>query len=142
MNPIPHTLFVGRLRQLAALLLGACLLASSAEAVAGRIKEVAAIEGVRSNQLTGFGLVIGLDGTGDQTTQMPYTIQSLSNYLQQLGITLPADALSRLQLKNVAAVMVTAQLPAFARPGQSVDVNVSSMGNAKSLKGEIGRAHV
>lgn len=133
MNPIPNTLLVGRLRQLAALLLGTCLLASGA--LAGRIKEVAAIEGVRSNQLTGFGLVIGLDGTGDQTTQMPYTTQSLSNYLQQLGITLPADALSRLQLKNVAAVMVTAQLPAFARPGQSVDVNVSSMGNAKSLKG-------
>lgn len=133
MNPIPHTLLVGRLWQLAALLLGTCLLASGAQA--GRIKEVAAIEGVRSNQLTGFGLVIGLDGTGDQTTQMPYTTQSLSNYLQQLGITLPADALSRLQLKNVAAVMVTAQLPAFARPGQSVDVNVSSLGNAKSLKG-------
>jgi flagellar P-ring protein precursor FlgI len=119
---------------MAALLLAACVLASGA-ANAGRIKEVAAIEGVRTNQLTGFGLVIGLDGTGDQTTQMPYTTQTLSNYLQQLGIALPADALTRLQLKNVAAVMVTAQLPAFARPGQSVDVNVSSLGNAKSLKG-------
>lgn len=104
-------------------------------AQAARIKEIAAIEGVRSNQLTGFGLVVGLDGTGDQTTQMPYTTQGLTNYLQQMGISLPADALSRLQLKNVAAVLVTAQLPAFARPGQSVDVNVSSMGNAKSLKG-------
>jgi flagellar P-ring protein FlgI len=123
-----------RLRLFAAFLLTTILLASGA-AMAGRIKEVVSIEGVRSNQLTGFGLVIGLDGTGDQTTQMPYTTQSLSNYLQQLGITLPADALSRLQLKNVAAVMVTAQLPAFARPGQSMDVNVSSLGNAKSLKG-------
>jgi flagellar P-ring protein precursor FlgI len=104
-------------------------------ASAGRIKEVASIEGVRSNQLTGFGLVIGLDGTGDQTTQMPYTSQSLSNYLEQLGISLPAATLSRLQLKNVAAVLVTTQLPAFARPGQTVDVTVSSMGNAKSLKG-------
>jgi flagellar P-ring protein precursor FlgI len=104
-------------------------------ASAGRIKEVASIEGVRSNQLTGFGLVIGLDGTGDQTTQMPYTSQSLSNYLEQLGISLPAATLSRLQLKNVAAVLVTAQLPAFARPGQAMDVTVSSMGNAKSLKG-------
>ncbi len=100
-----------------------------------RIKEVAAVEGVRSNQLTGFGLVVGLDGTGDQTTQMPYTSQGLSNYLKQLGITLPAAALASLQLKNVAAVLVTAQLPAFARPGQALDVNVSSMGNAKSLKG-------
>jgi flagellar P-ring protein precursor FlgI len=123
-----------RLSRLAQVFVLASLLISSI-AFAGRIKEVASIEGVRSNQLTGFGLVIGLDGTGDQTTQMPYTTQSLSNYLQQLGITLPADAVSRLQLKNVAAVMVTTQLPAFARPGQMVDVNVSSLGNAKSLKG-------
>lgn len=112
----------------------ACLLAVlPAQAV--RIKEVATVQGVRSNQLTGFGLVVGLDGTGDQTTQMPYTAQGLTNYLQQLGISLPAGATSQLQLKNIAAVMVTAQLPAFAQPGQWVDVNVSSMGNAKSLKG-------
>ncbi|MDP1938031.1 MAG: flagellar basal body P-ring protein FlgI, partial [Hylemonella sp.] len=104
-------------------------------AMAGRIKEIASIDGVRSNQLTGFGLVIGLDGTGDQTTQMPYTTQTLSNYLQQMGITLAPELASRLQLKNVAAVLVTAQLPAFARPGQSIDVTVSSLGNAKSLKG-------
>lgn len=104
-------------------------------AQASRIKEVAAVEGVRSNQLTGFGLVVGLDGTGDQTSQMPYTSQGLTNYLQQLGITLPAAAAGQLQLKNVAAVLVTAQLPAFARPGQAIDVNVSSMGNSKSLKG-------
>ena len=100
-----------------------------------RIKEVAAIEGVRSNQLTGFGLVVGLDGTGDQTTQMPYTSQGLANYMQQLGITLTATSLSQLQMKNVAAVLVTAQLPAFARPGQLLDINVSSLGNSKSLKG-------
>jgi len=117
-----------------AALLGLCLLVAQ-PALAGRIKEVAAIEGVRSNQLTGFGLVIGLDGTGDQTTQMPYTTQTLSNYLQQMGIALSPELASRLQLKNVAAVLVTAQLPAFARPGQSMDVTVSSMGNAKSLKG-------
>lgn len=125
---------LSRLRQLAMLLVAACMLAGGS-AMAGRIKEVAAIEGVRSNQLTGFGLVIGLDGTGDQTTQMPYTTQGMNNYLQQLGITLPSDVISRLQFKNVAAVLVTAQLPAFARPGQAVDVTVSSMGNAKSLKG-------
>lgn len=102
---------------------------------AARIKEVAAVEGVRSNQLSGFGLVVGLDGTGDQTTQMPYTAQGMANYLQQLGITLPAGAASQLQMKNVAAVLVTAQLPAFARPGQAIDVSVSSLGNAKSLRG-------
>ena len=102
---------------------------------AARIKEIAAIEGVRSNQLTGFGLIVGLDGTGDQTTQMPYTTQGLSNYMKQLGLTLPAAQLAQLQMKNVAAVLVTTQLPAFARPGQTLDINVSSLGNAKSLKG-------
>ncbi|AOW15372.1 flagellar biosynthesis protein FlgI [Hydrogenophaga crassostreae] len=103
------------------------------EAHALRIKEVAAVQGVRTNQLTGFGLVVGLDGTGDQTSNMAYTTQGMSNYLQQLGMTLPADA--KLQMKNVAAVLVTAQLPAFAQPGQLIDVTVSSMGNAKSLRG-------
>ena len=98
-----------------------------------RIKEIAAVQGVRSNQLTGYGLVVGLDGTGDQTTQMPYTAQSLNNYLQQLGLSIPPGA--NMQLKNVAAVLVTAQLPAFAQPGQTIDVTVSSIGNAKSLRG-------
>ena len=119
---------------LALLAASCCLLATPAHAL--RIKEVASVQGVRSNQLTGYGLVVGLDGTGDQTTQMPYTTQTLSNYLQQMGITLPATAsTNNLQLKNVAAVIVTAELPAFAQPGQFIDVNVSSMGNAKSLKG-------
>jgi flagellar P-ring protein precursor FlgI len=116
-------------------LLVAVGLAWALPAQALRIKEVAGVQGVRSNQLTGFGLVVGLDGTGDQTTQMPYTSQGLANYLQQMGITLPAAAAAQLQLKNVAAVLVTAQLPAFAQPGQTIDVNVSSMGNAKSIKG-------
>ena len=126
---------LNRLTRCMAVLL--CLSAGliSANAQAARIKEVAAIEGVRSNQLTGFGLLIGLDGTGDQTTQMPYTSQSLVNYLTQMGITLPGDMGSKLQLKNVAAVLVTAELPAFARPGQTIDATVSSLGNAKSLKG-------
>lgn len=116
-----------------ALLLGALgtLVATPAQAL--RIKEVAAVQGVRSNQLTGYGLVIGLDGTGDQSTQMPYTTQSLSNYLQQMGVSLPPG--QRLQPKNIAAVVVTAQLPAFAQPGQAIDVTVSSVGNAKSLRG-------
>ena len=103
---------------------------------ATRIKEVAALQGVRSTQLTGYGLVVGLDGTGDQTTQMPYTKQALANYLEQMGIALPATGnAAQLQLKNVAAVIITAELPAFAQPGQAIDINVSSMGNAKSLKG-------
>ena len=114
--------------------LGASMLTLPAHAT--RIKEVAAIQGVRSNQLTGYGLVVGLDGTGDQTTQMPYPKQALANYLEQMGISLPATGNSgQLQLKNVAAVIVTAELPAFAQPGQAIDVVVSSVGNAKSLKG-------
>src|SRR6218665_2918799 len=117
-------------------LFGFCLAAGAVgPAQALRIKEVAAVQGVRSNQLTGYGLVVGLDGTGDQTTQMPYTTQALSNYLQQMGLSLPPGAASQLQLKNVAAVIVTAQLLAFAQPGQTMDVNVSSVGNARSLKG-------
>lgn len=116
-----------------ALVIGLGLLWPMAQAQSMRIKEVAAVQGVRSNQLTGYGLVVGLDGTGDQTTQMPYTTQAMTNYLQQMGITLPAGVSP--QLKNVAAVLVTAQLPAFAQPGQFVDVTVASMGNAKSLRG-------
>ena len=104
---------------------------ASAEAV--RIKEVAAIQGVRSNQLVGYGLVVGLDGTGDQTTSAPFTTQSLNALLQQMGVTVPPG--TNMQLKNIAAVMVTAQLPAFAQPGQVLDVNVSSLANAKSLRG-------
>ncbi len=98
-----------------------------------RIKEVAAVQGVRSNPLTGYGLVVGLDGTGDQTTQTPFTTQALQAMLQQMGITLPPGV--ALQLRNVAAVLVTAQLPPFAQPGQAIDVAVSSIGNAKSLRG-------
>jgi len=117
------------------LALALCLGVAAMPAHALRIKEVAAVQGVRSNQLTGYGLVVGLDGTGDQTTQMPYTTQAMANYLQQMGISLPPGATGQLQLKNVAAVIVTTQLPAFAQPGQMLDVTVSSMGNAKSLKG-------
>lgn len=100
---------------------------------ATRIKEVASVQGVRTNQLVGYGLVVGLDGTGDQTTSTPFTAQSLNALLQQMGVTVPPG--TNMQVKNVAAVMVTAQLPPFAQPGQTIDVNVSSMGNSKSLRG-------
>jgi flagellar P-ring protein FlgI len=100
---------------------------------AERIKDLASLAGARPNQLIGYGLVVGLDGTGDQTTQTPFTVQSLQSMLSQMGVNLPAG--STLQLKNVAAVMVTTQLPAYAQSGQLVDVTVSSMGNAKSLRG-------
>jgi flagellar P-ring protein FlgI len=101
---------------------------------AERIKNLATIQGVRNNQLVGYGLVVGLDSSGDQTTQTPFTVQSLTSMLGQLGINLPPGG-PTLQLRNVAAVMVTATLPAFAKPGQPIDVTVSSMGNAKSLRG-------
>jgi len=100
---------------------------------AERIKDIASVAGVRGNQLIGYGLVVGLDGTGDQTSQAPFTTQSLKNMLAQLGVTLPASV--NPQLKNVAAVAVHATLPAFAKPGQLIDVTVNSIGNAKSLRG-------
>ncbi|MBI3228877.1 MAG: flagellar basal body P-ring protein FlgI, partial [Burkholderiales bacterium] len=98
-----------------------------------RLKDLASIQGVRQNQLIGYGLVVGLDGSGDQTTQTPFTVQSVLSMLQQMGVNLPTG--TSLQLKNVAAVVVTASLPAFAQPGQTLDITVSSMGNAKSLRG-------
>ncbi|SFE26475.1 flagellar basal body P-ring protein FlgI [Nitrosomonas sp. Nm166] len=100
---------------------------------ADRIKDLASIQGVRNNQLVGYGLVVGLDGSGDMTTQTPFTVQSIINMLGQLGVNLPPGI--NLQLRNVAAVMVTATLPPFTKPGQQIDVTVSSLGNAKSLRG-------
>lgn len=111
----------------------AAMLLCPGVARAERLKELASIQGVRDNQLIGYGLVAGLDNSGDQTTQTPFTVQSMTNMLSQLGITVAPG--TNMQLKNVAAVMVTATLPAFTRPGQAIDVVVSSMGNAKSLRG-------
>lgn len=111
-----------------------CLLFAALVALpsqAERLKDLASIQGVRDNPLIGYGLMVGLDGSGDQTT--PFTTQSLNNMLGQLGITVPPGGTA--QLKNVAAVMVTATLPSFARPGQTIDVTVSSLSNAKSLRG-------
>ncbi len=100
---------------------------------ADRIKDLASVSGVRDNQLVGYGLVVGLDGTGDQTSQTPFTVQSLKNMLSQFGITIPPNV--NPQLKNVAAVSVQADLPAFAKPGTKIDITVASIGNAKSLRG-------
>ncbi len=100
---------------------------------AERLKDITSIQGVRSNQLIGYGLVVGLDGTGDQTTQTPFTVQSILSMMQQMGVSLPPG--TNLQLKNVASVIITSSLPAFAQPGQTLDITVSSMGNAKSLRG-------
>ncbi len=110
----------------------AIVVASDLQA-AQRIKDLAVLSGVRPNQLVGYGVVVGLDGTGDQTTQTPFTTQSLTSMLNQLGVTLPPGL--NLQLRNVAAVMLTAQMPAYVRPGQTIDVTVSSMGNSRSLRG-------
>lgn len=98
-----------------------------------RVKDLTTVAGVRPNQLVGYGIVVGLDGTGDQTTQTPFTTQAMASMLAQLGVQLPPG--QALQLKNVAAVVVTSNLPAFASPGQQIDVTVSSIGNAKSLRG-------
>lgn len=113
------------------LMLFAILLPLSA--AADRIKDMASIQGVRDNQLMGYGIVVGLDGSGDQTTQTPFTVQSIVSMLSQMGVNLPQG--TSLQLKNVAAVVVTATLPPFSKPGQTIDVTASSIGNAKSLRG-------
>jgi flagellar P-ring protein precursor FlgI len=102
---------------------------------AERIKDLVNLQGMRGNQLIGYGLVVGLDGTGDQTTQTPFTIQTTLSMLQSLGITLPPGTFTQIQLKNVAAVIVTTTLPPFAQIGQNLDVTVSAMGNAKTLRG-------
>jgi flagellar P-ring protein precursor FlgI len=111
----------------AGLVLGNAALASE------RLKDISTVTGIRNNQLIGYGLTVGLDGTGDQTTQTPFTRQSVVSMLQALGVSVPAN--QNIQLKNTAAVIVTATLPPFSRPGQAIDVTVSSLGNAKSLRG-------
>ena len=124
----------GRCVGLSALVFCCAVLAGHSEpARAERIKDIATVNGVRTNQLVGYGLVVGLDGTGDQTSQAPFTIQSITNMLAKFGITIPANA--NPQLKNVAAVTVTADLPPFSKPGQTIDVTVASIGNASSLRG-------
>ncbi|PPC81195.1 MAG: flagellar biosynthesis protein FlgI [Methylotenera sp.] len=137
-NLIPATLLKNLYRKsshvaLSCVLAALSLTITSTTAHAERLKDLATIQGVRTNQLIGYGLVVGLDGTGDQTVQTPFTVQSIISMMQQMGISLPTG--TSLQLKNVAAVIVTSSLPAFAQPGQNLDVTVSSMGNAKSLRG-------
>jgi flagellar P-ring protein precursor FlgI len=129
----PKFLSLGSLALKLCLLLPALAALASLPAQAERIKDLASIQGVRDNPLIGYGLMVGLDGSGDQTMQTPFTTQSLNNMLGQLGVTVPPG--TNMQLKNVAAVMVTAVLPPFARPGQAIDITVSSLGNAKSLRG-------
>ena len=118
------------MKNLSKLLLVFILILTTLDASAERVKDLAGILGVRENQLVGYGLVVGLDGSGDQA---PFTINSTLSMLAEMGIALPPN--TPLQTKNVAAVTVTASLPAFARAGQTIDVTVSSFGNAKSLRG-------
>ena len=116
-----------------ALVLLSLLFALPAGQAAERIKDLAQIQGVRGNPLIGYGLVVGLDGTGDRTSQSPFTTQSLKNMLDELGVTVPPGV--NPQSKNVAAVAIHAELPPFSRPGQPIDVTVSSISNAVSLRG-------
>ncbi len=109
------------------------LLCSSFAVQGERIKDLTRVAGVRNNQLIGYGLVVGLDGTGDQTGQTPFTVQSMKSMLNRFGIRVPPEV--NPQLKNVAAVTLHGNLPPFAKPGQSIDITVSTIGNAKSLRG-------
>ena len=110
-----------------------CLLLAASEARAARLKDLVEIEGVRDNQLIGYGLVVGLAGTGDGR-QATFPAQSLANMLERMGVSVPGTAF---QIKNTAAVMVTATLPPFAQPGMRIDTTVGAMGDAKSLQGGI-----
>ncbi len=123
------------LRIVAALLVCALGILGSVPARAEHVRDLASVRGVRGNALIGYGLVVGLDNSGDQTMMTPFTVQSLQSMLQNLGITIPPSATASMMLTNIAAVMVTATLPAFAQPGQQIDVTVSSMGTARSLRG-------
>ncbi|MEM9171318.1 MAG: flagellar basal body P-ring protein FlgI [Pseudomonadota bacterium] len=113
--------------------IGVLLLFATQAVHAERIRDLTHVAGVRSNQLVGYGLVVGLAGTGDQTAQTPFTLQSLTNMLTQLGVTVPEGVVP--QLKNIAAVSVHAELPPFVKAGQTIDITVSSIGNAQSLRG-------
>lgn len=121
----PHLPCVGTLLLL--------LLSTSMSVHAERIKDLASIAGIRDNPLLGYGLVVGLDGTGDQTASVTFTEQSLRSMLVQYGVTVPPNV--KLQPKNVAAVSIHAVLPPFSKPGQKIDVTASSLGNSKSLRG-------
>ena len=101
-----------------------------------RLKDIASFKGIRTNQLVGYGLVVGLNGTGDTSTNVEFTIRSMANMLERmLGVHIDRDRMSQIKLKNVAAVMVTASIPPFSRTGNKIDVLISSIGDAKSLLG-------
>ena len=123
---------LSRLSRLALWTLGAILLAQAPAAAASRIKDLAQVEGVRQNQLVGYGLVVGLNGTGDTLNNAPFTKQSLTAMLERLGVNTRG---ATLRTANVAAVMVTANLPAFAAQGTRLDITVSALGDSKSLQG-------
>jgi flagellar P-ring protein precursor FlgI len=123
-----------RLVQIAALA-AAVWAAGLTPAVSERLRDLVQVEGARDNQLIGFGLVAGLAGTGDQTTQVPYSVQAIQNMLRQLGLTLNPNTF--IQPTAVASVIVTADLPTFMQLGERLDVTVSALGNAKSLRGGV-----
>jgi flagellar P-ring protein FlgI len=131
MSPMKKNALYTRLQWVALAISIAIVLAAPAHAE--RIKDIATVAGVRANQLVGYGLIVGLDGTGDQTSQAPFTIQSIINMLAKFGVTIPPN--TNPQLKNVAAVTIHAELPPFSKAGQTIDVTVSSIGNAGSLRG-------
>ena len=113
------------------ILLSCCLLTLNSLAMADRLKDIASVQGVRTNQLVGYGLIVGLSGTGDNKT--PFTNQTFRNLMNKFGIAVPKGVDPK--TKNIAAVSLHADLPAFAKPGQKIDITVSSLGNAKSLRG-------
>lgn len=133
MRPAPIPRRAAALLRTLLIAIAASLCPAPAGAMA--IRDLTSVQGVRDNQLVGYGLVVGLSGTGDQATQVPFTTQSLMNMFQRMGINISATAAANLQPKDLAAVIVTADLPPFAHPGQTINVTVSAVGNATSLAG-------
>ena len=127
---------MGQLKKsiLTVLIISAAIFSSSTDSTAARLKDIAFFQGVRSNQLIGYGIVVGLNGTGD-SVRAEFTIQSIVNMLERMGITTARDRILQIRLKNVAGVMVTATLPPFAKVGNRIDVQVSSLGDATNLGG-------
>jgi flagellar P-ring protein precursor FlgI len=123
-----------RLNRVIALICASIIAVTSSAHSQSRLKDLVDVEGVRSNQLVGYGLVVGLNGTGDKSQNSPFTDQSLRGMLERLGVSVRGNGL---KTRNVAAVTVTASLPAFSRQGSTVDVTVSSLGDATSLSGGV-----
>ena len=135
MNRLPVTSYITTAWRIISIAMMTLLCLCQTPAQASRVKDLAKLEGVRNNQLIGYGIVTGLNGTGDDMKKSLFTLQAVYNMMIRNGITVNPDEIKNIKMKNIAAVMVTANLPPFAKPGSTIDIQVSSIGDASSLAG-------